>query len=214
LGIPALNAQLANLLLAAYLPCPAFVGRCAEMRWAPASGQIPRGFCGAAGHLKQVELVLICAEPGDPHTTEHHCGSSPEEVLQSAYAYAYHCFRSGKDLFHRNIRYILDLCWPGTTLDTQLQRTWIVDSVLCSARVEGGSVTRRVERECRRRYLEPQLALMPQALVVALGAKAYQRTAGINGVLRAYAAAPPGCNRQEARPSWSQVAEVLRERIG
>jgi len=90
--MPSLNPQLAQILLAAYRPCPAFFGPCAEMRWAPEAGHAPRGFCGAAGSLQQVALVLICAEPGDPHPTECHPGRNPEDLLRSAYDYAYECW--------------------------------------------------------------------------------------------------------------------------
>lgn len=207
-----LNPKLAHLLLAAYRPCPALLGPCSEMRWAPEAGHIPRGFCGATGGLEEVALILVCAEPGDPHMAERHVGRSPEEHLRSAYQYAYECYSSGKDLFHKNIRYILDLCWPGEALENHLRRVWMVDSVLCSARVECGPVTRTAWQECRRRYLEAQLALMPQALVVALGGKAFSRMRGIPDVVRAYAAAPPGCNYRGARASWNRIAELLRAR--
>jgi hypothetical protein len=210
--LASLNPQLAELLLEAYHPCPAFRGVCAEMRWDPGSGHVPRGFCGGTGSLGQIALVLICAEPGDPHTHERHHGSRPEELLQSAYNYAYECYRSGKDLFHRKVRLILDLCWPGMPVDAQLERVWMVDSVLCSARVESGPVPNAVARHCRGRYLERQLALMPQAVVVALGGKAYARTRGLPGVQRAFAAAPPGCNYGGALASWQRVAELVRAR--
>jgi hypothetical protein len=210
--VPSLNSQLAEILLAAYRPCPAFTSVCAEMRWAPEDGHVPRGFCGAAGSLEQVLLVLVCAEPGDPHPTERHVGGTPEDLLRSAYNYAYECLRSQKDPFHRKMRLILDLCWPGLPFEVQLERVWMVDSVLCSARIESGPVSIRAARQCRGRYLERQLALMPHALVVALGGKAYARTKGVQGVLRAYAAAPPGCNYRGARESWEHVARLVRSR--
>jgi hypothetical protein len=108
------------------------------MRWAPDEGHVPRGFCGAGGTLEEVRLVLVVAEPGDPHAGERH-GANPaaEGRLDSAYAYAYECFKSGKDLFHRNVRLILNLCWPDIDFDEQMRRTWITESVLCSARTEG-----------------------------------------------------------------------------
>lgn|SRR6266498_643166 len=51
-------------LLPAHAPCVHFSGACAEiMRWKPAQGHVPRGFCGATGNLEEVELVLVTAEP-------------------------------------------------------------------------------------------------------------------------------------------------------
>ena len=151
-----MNPKLEDVLLKAYGPCLAFVGACSEMRWDTARGHVPRGFCGAAGELVEVKLVLVCAEPGDPHSDEHYGGGNSQSQLQRAYLHAYKSYREGTDLFHRNIRLILGLCWPDCTFDQQLRKTWLVDSVLCSARTEGGRVSGTVESECRRRYLERQ----------------------------------------------------------
>jgi hypothetical protein len=206
-----LHPQLRGLLLGAYGPCPAFKGPCCEMRWAPSGGHVPRGFCGATGKLTEIELVLVCAEPGDPYGRENHGGEpTPDAYLASAYSYAYKCFRDGTDLFHRNIRRIIDLCWPGESFDDQLRKVWLVDSVLCSASVESGPVSLAAERECRARYLERQIALFPDALVVALGSKAYRRLRGVPGILKAFAAAPPGSNRKEAMPSWREIARRVQ----
>src|SRR6266851_6777743 len=183
-----LHPRLRELLLAAYDPCPAFTNHCSEMRWAPAEGHVPRGFCGAVAALEEVRLVLVVAEPGDPHPGEtHFANATVGGRLDSAYAYAYECFKSGKDLFHRNVRQILDLCWPDLHFDAQMHRTWITESVLCSARIEGGFVSSRVWKECRSRYLERELALFPEAIVVALGSKAQKRLAGMAHIIRASA---------------------------
>lgn len=50
-----------------------------------------------------------------------------------------------------------------------MTRTWVTEAVLCSTATEGGKITRASERECRSRFLEAQLRLFPNALVVALG---------------------------------------------
>lgn len=184
------------------------------MRWSPEVGHVPRGFCGAARSLDEVQLVLVAAEPGDPRKGEaHKPGGSPAEQLTSAYAYAYECFRSGKDLYHRNVRRILDLCWPGEPFPAQLAKVWITDSVLCSARVEGGPIIPQTALECRRRYLDPQPALFPKAVVAALGRKAQARVRNIPGVIPGFAAAPPGCNFRGARASWEKISEIVRARV-
>jgi hypothetical protein len=74
-----LNPALAALLAPAYAPCVELRRACTEMRWNPEFGHVPRGFLGAAGRLKEVELVLVFAEPGDPHDGERHaaCRGSP-----------------------------------------------------------------------------------------------------------------------------------------
>lgn len=207
-----MNAQLRDVLLGAYAPCAAFDGSCHRMRWSPQQGHVPRGFCGATGALEDVGLVMVFAEPGDPHVGEQHEGE-PEEILNSAYLYAYESFKSGRDQFHRNVRKLLDLCWPDMVFEEQMQRTWMTDSVLCSAERECGAVPSSVARECRNLYLIKQLALFPRAVVVAFGGKARERMRGIPGVLTAHAVAPPGANAPAARESWVKVAEAVRAAI-
>lgn len=129
-------------------------------------------------------------------------------------SYAWGCFADGKDLFHRNIRTLLNLCWPQLTFEEQMRKTWITDSVLCSAPKECGPVHRDMEQACAFRFLVPQLRQFPSALVVALGRKADERLrrAGITGFEYAYSVAPPGCNHKPARTSWERVAALVRER--
>lgn len=177
---------------------------------------MPRGFCGAIGSAAEVRLVLVCAEPGNPHFLEKHVGDdTPEGSLHSVSQYAWLCFEKGPDLFHRNVRRILDLCWPGVPFHTQMRRTWITDSVLCSAKEEGGRLPVKVERECGERFLAPQLRLFPSAVVAALGRKAAARLnrAGITDFVAAGVAAPPACNMLGVTESWERLAELVRERF-
>jgi hypothetical protein len=178
------------------------------MRWRPSAGHVPRGFLGASGSLAEVELVLVLAEPGDPHPQERH------EGLQTPYSYAAVCLATGKDLFHRNVRKILGMCWPDLAFEQQMRKVWLTDSVLCSARTEGGNVSPSASRACGQRYLLAQLQLFPGALVVALGRKAQQRLTvlGFTRFLPAFAAAPPGCNGPKAQASWARIPIELNER--
>lgn len=208
--MPILNPRLRQMLLAAYGPCPEFGGACHDMRWNPTAGHVPRGFCGATGELSEVALVLVVAEPGDPHDAEAH-PAEPEAALESTYAYSYRCFRDGKDHYHRNVRAILNLCFPGQTFDEQMRRAWMTESVLCSAPKEGGSVRSVVGKACRSRYLERQLSLFPTAVVAALGSKAQARLKGLSFIAAA-AAAPPGCNFRGARESWEAAAVAVRQK--
>ena len=166
-GLPC--RELIEILQPAYGPCPAFETVCREMQWVPEKGHVPRGFCGALGRLKDVKLVLIMAEPGDPHVGESHLGNpDPDELIAATSHYSYQCYHSEKDLFHQNVQYILDLFWPGLGFEEKMRRTWITESVLCSAKKEGGNVPARICRECTRRYLKEQLDLLGDATVVAL----------------------------------------------
>jgi hypothetical protein len=46
--------ELVKILLPAFAPCQHFRGSCQTMRWEPAQGHMPRGFCGATGTLTEV----------------------------------------------------------------------------------------------------------------------------------------------------------------
>ena len=210
--VPNMAPELREALIPAYAPCPAFAGGCSSMRWDPARGHVPRGFCGATGNVHDVGLVMVVAEPGDPHDHESHQGT-PGSILDSAYSYAHDSFSNGRDAFHKNVRTVMDLCWPGLSYDEQMRRTWITESVLCSADRECGPVPPAVERECRKRYLERQLALLSPALVVAFGLKARQRMRGIRDFHSASAVAPPGANRRAARDSWAEIAAFVRTKF-
>lgn len=203
-----LNSTIAEILQPAYVPCAGFKGPCAGRRWDPKEGHVPRGFRGGAGSIDEIELVLVFAEPGDPHTHEKHTG------LTSVYGYSSRDFETGRDQFHRNMRSILDACWPGILLDLQMRKVWMIESVLCSAPKEGGPVHGSVTKECGRRYLLPQLRLLPHALVVALGSKAKNRLQAIGYLdfISVAAVAPPGCNFVGAQDSWKCIPEILAGR--
>jgi hypothetical protein len=133
--------------------------------------------------------------------------------LETVCRYVYGCFESGKDYFHRNVRYILDQCWPGVPFSEQMRRTWITESTLCSARKEGGSIPASVHRFCVDSYLSKQLALLPNATIAALGGKARDRIRHLRcQTLSVAAVAPPGCNFAGARQSWDQIAIDVRKR--
>jgi hypothetical protein len=143
-----LPAALRSVMAPAFEPCACFQNVCSGMRWAPELGHVPRGFYGAFGSPSEVELVLVFAEPGDPHDGESHDG------CDSAYDYTGTVFLNGKDQFHRNVRLILESCWPGTSFEEQMRKTWLTDSVLCSAVKEGVPVASRVTDACGTRYLK------------------------------------------------------------
>jgi hypothetical protein len=206
-----LPPELVKILLPAFAPCPAFLGACKDyMRWNPARGDVPRGFRGATGRVDEVKLVLICAEPGNAYDDETHEGPTSLDILRSAYTRGNESLERPSDQFARNICTILNMAWLGLSSEEQMRKTWLTESVLCSAAVEGGHVPMLIEGECAGRYLLRQLALFPDARIVALGRKAQGRLARI-GVpfVGAWAAAPPGCNRREAPESWRRAVAGL-----
>ncbi len=128
--------------------------------------------------------------------------------------FQYETYKTSKDRFHKKLRELIDLFWPGTEFDEQMRHTWITDSVLCSARSEGASVQSGVAGACRSKYLEKQLKLFPNAMIVALGGKAQRRLEGWPDVVCAYSVAPPGCNYKTARRSWDDAAKQFRAFLG
>lgn len=207
--------ELVDVLLPAYAPCAGFEGSCKGLvpPWNPTAGHLPRGFRGATGRADEVKLILVCAEPGDPYPGEGYQPPSgePRDFLRTVYTASCRHLEHRVDQFASNIRKILDFAWPGEAFDNQMRKTWLMESVLCSAATEGASVPTLVEKACRG-YTLAQLALFPNARVVALGRKAQQRlrVAGVRFVA-AYAASPPGCNFADARQSWRKAVAGLND---
>ena len=147
--MPALPAiELLDVLHPAYSPCPGFTTRCADIaRWAPESGHVPRGYLGATGRLDDVDLVLLVAEPGGPHED---AAMEPRDerkrLAAETVADTYRCFLERTDLFHRNVRDVLDMALPRMPFATQLSKVWITNTYLCSAPREGGTVPAAAER--------------------------------------------------------------------
>ena len=182
-----------------------FMGRAKRCVGSLKAGHVPRGFYGALGKLAEVELILVFAEPGDPHHGEQHSG------LQSAFSYAGHAVGTSKNSFHKNVRLILDSCWPELGFAEQMRKTWMTESVLCSSLSEGGSVPMIAARAYGNRHLKKQIELMSAALAVARGGKAAKRlrAIGVENFPAVWAAAPPGANRQGAHKSWGVIPEAL-----
>ena len=219
--MPALPAiELLDLLQPAYSPCAGFSTRCAGgAKWAPESGHVPRGYLGATARLDDVDLILLVAEPGDPHTgAVVQPRPRRKSLAAETVADTYRCFLEGTDLFHRNVRQVLDLVLPGMPFDTQLSRTWITNTYLCSAPQEAGYVPSAAERFCAETYLQRALTLLPGRPIIALGAKAERRVRRLRQsipdletrLVIADSAAPPGATRPRAQESWRTAAEKAR----
>jgi len=202
------NPALLAALEPAYAPCRNF-GACRDAIWAPDRGQVPRGFLGATGDLRQVRAVMVFAEPGRPYDDEvFDVGAASRVIMEKALSRTYESFRNGQDLFHRNVRWFMSELCPTLSFDDQLKHVWLTEGRLCSFSQEIGD---RGDSTCSRTYLSAQLALMPQAKVVAFGgkAKSYLQKARIDH-LGAYALAPPGSNHRPARPSWLIALDAIK----
>ena len=208
--MPSPCADLIEVLEPAYSPCPNFSGPCSALKWNPAKGYAPHGFCGGTGSLEDIRLVLVTAEPGDPGDPgdEKHYNPrlAPCDLLKSISSYVYEGIKNSDRVFHRNLKYILDRCWPGLSFDEQMKRTWITESVLCSAPVTTGRVDS--EKVCADAYLRRQVELLGHAYWVAMGRKA-ERRLRFSTSRFAYipAPAPPGGNMPSARAAWDGLGE-------
>ena len=202
--------ELIDILLPAFGPCSGFNGVCrGSVVWNPALGHVPRGFRAGTGRIDEIKLVLVCAEPGDPYEDEHCDGRTALDRLLSTYRSSCWHLEEPRDRFGRNLQEILRIAFPMLSLSERMKRTWVTESVLCSAAEECGPVPRAVEAECRDRYLLAQLRLLSSARIVALGAKAWRRLRGLPGVRFAAAAAPPEGNKPRAKMSWLRALEGL-----
>src|SRR6266446_10893960 len=70
-----------SILSGAYR-CSAFDSVCYQMLWCPELGHIPRGYTGAIGTVRDVQLVICLAEPGNPGKNECYPFSKADEFIQ------------------------------------------------------------------------------------------------------------------------------------
>lgn len=205
-------SELRAVLAPAYR-CAAFDNACKAMRDDPVHGLFPRGYAGATGSLSDIALVLVVAEPGEPpRGAKPQPLADPDTLVNVIGTNVGNAFENSKSAFHRNVRYIIDQCWPGLAYPEQMRRTWITEGVLCSAEVTTGPVPKIVEKECATRYLSKQLALLPDAFVIAIGGKARSRIKLTGGKPHAsvFAAGLPGANFKGAKPSWNAAGAAFQ----
>ena len=213
------SPSLVAILNEAYPKCPKHHSVCREhkVEWREKGGHVARGFTGAGGAISEVQLVLILAEPGNPGDGESYNGREANLVRQIAtgVANAIRNWEETGSIFHRNLAIILNECWPGLSLEEQLRRTWITESILCSAPVSSGPINKAVGQACGELFLERQLALFPNAFVVCLGRKAEQRLSYIGLEANEWAAAPgkPGGLTKKAQRSWVRVGRLFRRHL-
>lgn len=206
--------ELLNILLPSYGPCVNYDIYCkSEMKWMPEIGHVPRGYFGAFGRPEDVELILITAEPGDPYSSQRYeATATPKQMVASLCKDTFGYLVNPPDQFFRNLKKIINLCWPDMKFEEQMRKTWITDSCLCSAQKEGKAVPIEICKVCGDSYLKKQLNVLKNAKLIALGGKAERRLKmqGINPTYKAYSVAPPGCNYKSAKPSWEQINRYLR----
>jgi hypothetical protein len=211
------DGSLLDVLRPAFKPCPNFKKACkGYCRWIPRKGHVPRGFGGATGAISDIRLILVTAEPGDPDPGEKY-SDSPDSMLQHSMC-VLTTFLEKDGLrsagqtrpFHRNLRKILKLCWPQDSFEDQLRKTWVTPSFLCSAKKPGGYIRNHIEDTCVSTYLVPQIDLLENAFVLALGEKAIERLRR-NGIRMNRSAKHPAARAMDQpEESWKKAARAFR----
>ncbi len=215
--MPVSPAELRHILAPALAPCRHFSGCCRSFAvWEPKIGHIPRGFGGAYRAAESMRLILVTAEPGDPGDTEHYAGT-PSQMLDRHLALFDEMLRTGSlrrnsrpTPFHRSLRTILDLCWPGLTLDEQLARTWFTNAVKCSAPTSGGAIPGEAALTCVTNYAGKEISALPRAFVLALGEKAQGRLRKAGVRVDTCAQHPSARPNTKPLVSWEKAAQEFR----
>lgn len=204
------DEQLIKLLLQMQ-ECPNF-GICAEAKYDPSSGHIPRGFAGATSNLTQVLLVIVMAEPGFPLYGEEYTGE-PKEDLKSLLKSRY--LKSGENKFHRNVLSFLNEVFPmfNGDVDKILKHVWLTESRHCSIAHEIGNIGKKDRLICAKSHLVEQIKLFPNAIVLLAGGKAQQAKKLIKNPIECGAFAPPGCNQTKVRQSHKNAAKIVKHHI-
>ncbi len=210
--------ELTAILLPAYTACGGDAKTCpCGRKLDSANGYIPRGFSGGFGEATDIALILVVAEPGNPDSDgsqAYDMAKTDQELIADSARGVFEAVQrsEGRKDFHGSIRMILNECWPGLSLADQFRRTWITESVLCSAEVSCGPIPRSQERNCAERFLRLQLEAIPNRFVVALGGKAERRmkAASLSASFTASAPGKPECLKERARQSWVELGRRFR----
>ena len=217
------NDELIEILAEAYNPrCPhieSHGGQCPDSKWEPETGHIPRGFLGATGTVKDVQVVMVLAEPGRPQDCERYeDGLDPVEVVKRSVQFVYDCYRRKRDHIHCYTRQFLDRLYPELSFEQQLKHVWITETRLCSLETPGEQVPRRYYEFCEDKYLARQLELLSHATIIAFGTQKAQpsvrriakRVRLHTPPIEAHALAPR--NRRAARESWERALRSVPKR--
>lgn len=205
--------RLVKILRPAYKPCPGFRLGCEGVaRDCPGTGHAPRGFVGALSSLKEVKVVIVGAEPGDPLQGEIY--RHGDDLFDQVARHTFDLALAKGSCFHTNLAHLLDLIFPGDEIRQQLEKAWVTESYLCTA-PGNGYVRKQAERECVGRYLQRQLDLFGDVPIIACGAKARERMKLVSGhsgnVIHAISLTPQGVPYRKARASWEDAARRARE---
>ena len=170
---------------------------------------------GQPARLKEVEVVMVLAEPGPPKDTKpnsekyEHSDDDPKATLERVVKFVYGCYDEAIGPPHNHVRWFLECRYGRMPFDEQLRRVWITEARLCSIRRKG-KPPMRWHTTCEAEYLHNQLRTLEHASVVAFGGKAHDSLRRLGWpAIEAIALALPGCNQSGARPSWEDALRKL-----
>ena len=200
---------------------------CKEAVWNPAKGYIPRSYIGATGNLEDVEAILICISPFEPHrAVEPFPGEgydpelSPLEMVEANVKYVHDCIRllqpRFKSRFHLRMKEFLETLYPNEHLNQILKKVWITQCRLCSSNPDSEEVSADT---CMKHYLKKQLEALPDATVVVFGEQAQK---AMNTFLEThnigrnfepcYSFSVRPADLEKARESWERVIKIIRDK--
>ena len=167
-----------KILRWAYGPCCGFGGACSgTAKWKPECGHVPRGFVGALGRIREIKVVILLDKPGQPFWDEEYLGKSKLAKLKQTSKFTFSAIEDEASPFQKRLKYLLNYLFLDIQdqLDLQLRKTWITETYLCSIRPSKKDAPPLAKQECVDRYLAPQLDLLSERPVIALGGIAYKQ---------------------------------------
>lgn len=181
--------------------------------WAPERGYEPRWYNGPAP--EKVRVLFLMAEPS-PVGPES--GQTGPPITSNLW------IEPGTSLgpenyWVENFRKLCSHIWPEGT-DSQMNRHVGASCTFWMSLPHGKSTTAvpaPLVAYFMREYLQPFLALFPNAVILAAGSKAHHRLAKLDVEFEScWAFTRPGCNKKGARDSWEKaglsIRRTLRER--
>ena len=200
---------------------------CKEADWNPAKGFMPRSYIGATGKLEEVEAILVCISPFEPHrAVEPHRGEEydPEhsslEMVEANVRYVHDCIRGlqprFKSRFHIRMKEFLDKLYPNEHLNQILKKVWITQCRLCSSNSDSTDID---SVSCMDLYLKKQLEILSDATIVVFGEQAqkamktFVEKHKINRKIEnCYSFSVRPADLQKARECWDQVIEIIKNK--
>lgn len=179
--------------------------------WDPDAGYEPRWFSGPAP--EETQVLMFMAEPGPITKTE--ARNLLKAIAHDDWIGTYD-LRLQEHYWREHLRTFCRYIWPENTERNMYDH--LAGSCTFWMSLPHGSTTDAVPLELidyfSKTYLNRILALFPDVIIVAAGAKSRDRLKRA-GVPHEYcwAFTRPGCNQRKAKESWRDVGTAIREKL-